>query len=502
MLTISQLGPAGLSARIKASQADAGESARRWEYSRRVAILAERYDHLVHQRIDQVYEHTSTREKLKKFVKSSMNVMARIVRQLSFVYSRPPTRRLRLDGPIGEALNDRLKLAERESKIAVDAKQWGAYAFGCNVVWVVPSIVEHSEGMRIEYRMVLPHTAERITSDHDEQTDILLWPTKVDKNEIQEWQAVDAEAYYKLDKNFVPLERIEHGIGRQPAVPLRFAKPPPGDFWDLGRGSKMVEATIECGRVAAAMSWVRKSQNRKLATAFGELGALDRTQLAGPEDAITAKTADADAINFEIHDWNTTIENFKAEMRWHVEQAVEGYGLPISVVDPEPGATGDAVNVFQPAGPQLHAAQAELRDDQLEYARLFERELMINTFELAANFGHPLAIDPVVVAESYEARWQPLAYVDSPANKIAVWERKMALGLMTHADCLLEEYGGDMTPEQARQQVLDNLRDKAEVDLFYAAHNLGVDPRVRSVPQLQGQIGGQMAADAKKDAAA
>lgn len=495
-VTYRELGAEQVRAKVRELQAKPEEQKRRAEYSRRVLILKDRFAPLIHQRIIQVYQKSRSHEQLLKFVSVGTNVCNRVVRELAFVYQRPPTRRLRIDGRVGELANERLAAANRESGIAVKAKQWGQYAFALNIVWVLPGVWDRVGGKRLEYQLVLPHTAERITSDDPNYTDILLWPTGDGG-----WQAVDGEAYYWLDDQFAPRRIVPHMLGRQPAIPLRVSEPPPGDFWDIGRGHRLAESTIECGRIAAVMSWVRQAQNRKLVTVFGELEGLDRDQVGSPESAITGKTdAGPEAISFTVHDFETSVSEFKAEMRWHIEQVTESYGVPITTVDPEPASTGDAVNVFAPAGPQLHAAQSELRDDQIEFARPFDLELAVVTHELLARHRHPASISPALVAETYEARWQPLSFVDHPLRRLDVYERKMALGLMTHADAMIEEYG-DMTPTEAHDLVLANLADKAEIDLFYAEHNVGIDPRVSSIAQIQGRAGGQAAADNQGQAA-
>jgi len=487
-LSIAQLGPERLKKRVEANLASTEERDRRTEYSRRVLILQDKFGPLVYQRIVRVYDKKASHAELIKYIHAGTNVLGRVVRELAFVYARPPARRLRLEGPVGEALNQRFAAAYAEARIAARAKQWGQYAFGLNVVWIVPGVWDRVAGRRLEFDLVLPHSAERIVSDDPRYTDILLWPHSTG------WHATDGDAYYWLDKNFAVERRVDHGLGRQPAEELRVSEPPPGDYWDTGRGSKLVEATLECGRIAAAMSWVRKGQNRKLVTAFGEIGGLDADQAASPEGAITAKTKDPGGIDFAVHEFATAIKDFKDEMRWHVEQATESYGIPITTVDPEPASTGDAVNVFQPAGPQLHAAQSELRDDQIEYARPFEHSLAVTTHEVLARNRHPFSVSPEIVRDLFECRWQPLTFVDQPMNRLAVYEKKMALGFMSHADAYLEEYGGSMTTEEAHRQVMLNLERKAEIDLYYAQHNMPVDPRVESLPQIQGRQGGQQTA--------
>jgi len=511
-VTFAQLGPQGVQRLLQQQEGQFQRQERKHEMARRACVVAERYTHLIQERILHVYDKARSHTELIKYANSGVNVMLRTVRELAFVYQRPPLRRLNIEGPIGIALNERLNNAHKESQIAKASKQWGQYAFAMNVIWVIPGVWAMQDGMKLGYTMVLPHRADRIYSDNQKETDILIWERDAATSPnaaaeqaptwmchpgaaTQGFMVLDSQALYWTDNRF-NVERVEvHGIGAMPAVEMRVSEPPPGDFWDIGRGHKLLDATVECGRVAAAMGYVRRSQNRKLVTMFG--GVADREQIAAPEAAVTA-TGDADQISFSVHDFETTIDAFKDEMRWHIEQAVESYGVPITTIDPEPASTGDAVNVFTPAAPQLHASRAELREDQIEYARPSDRELAVRSHQMMTRFGHPQSINPEVIKEAYEATWSPMTYIDNPMNQLEVLDRKVSRGYLSPAMAVQELFPG-MTEADALKFILNNLEQKARIDMFHAQHNLAPllqqNPRVMNPAELQGRLGGQTAAE-------
>lgn len=477
-LTIRQLGPLGLRRELERVRADEAEQQRRLEYTRRHLVLIDRYEPLVHRRLAEVYSKGRSIAELSKFASAGSNVMGRVVREVAYVYTRTPSRRLRAGGPLGAALNQRLAASLEELQIATRAKGWARWAFALNVAWIVPACWERQAGLQLDTTLVLPHTAERLWTDDIDTTDVLMWPGASDG-----WLAVDAEAYYWLDKHHLtPTRIVPHLLGYCPAIELRLSEHPPGDYWDIGRGHRLLEATIEVGRIAAAMALVRRAQNRKLVTAFGQTERLDRDQVALPEDAVTASTDDGDALAFAVHDFVTSVDQFVLEMRWWLEQTVESYGIPVSTIDP-------AEQQPTEGSPSLHAAKAEVRAEQIDFARPFDRKLVASVHDLAARHRHRYALAPELVRETYEVRWPPMTYVEAPIKRLDVLERKLALGLLTHADAMIEEYG-DVTPEEAFARVMANLEQKARIDLWYAAHNVGQDPRVHALAQIQGRLGG------------
>lgn len=497
MFEFSQLGALGLKALIDAQETTEHRLMRRREYGRRVAIMADVYEWLALERILYIYTKSETHLALTAHLEAGRNVLTQTVRDLAFAFRRPPVRQLDIEGPVGEALNERFAEGLRESGIAKQARQWGEYAFAMNIVWVVPIVWRTAQGMRTEFQLVLPDLAARVHGADVNDTQILLWSRdrrdsttganagQTLSGSLTGWVLVDSEAYYWLDPNYQIERVVPHGIGRIPAVPFRNADAPPRDFWDIGRGRQLVHATLESTRIGAAAAWIRTSQNRKIVTALGDIGTMDISQTARPEAAITAKTEDKDSILFEVHDYETAIGAFRDEERWVVDNALESVGIPKS-------ANGEDDD-------HRDEARKLLREDQITFQRPADRELIEVTYQLMQSFGHPLAIAPGIIKENYQAIWSPASTVEDPMAAADLWQRRIALGLMDASMAAQELYPG-MTRPQALRFVIGNRERQAELNKFYAEHNMAAEPwlvddgRMLDVPQMQGRAGGMIGA--------
>lgn len=495
MITFRQLGAAGLRWMLAQQESAEHREHRRHEYGRRACVLAESYEQLVFQRIVEVYRGVETHQALQKHLDAGINVLSQTARDLAFVYRRPPIRRIDIEGPVGLELNRRLARLNRQTRIRAKAKQWGQYAMAMNLVWVVPIVWQTSQGLRVEHYMVTPDRADRIHGANERDTEILLWERDTRENEqrgaycyrqepLHGWVLVDSEAYYWLSPTFDVEAVVPHNLGFLPATEFRVSEPPPDRFWDLGRGRKLVYATLESSRAGAMGAWVRSVQNRKLVTMFGAIGSVDRAQAATPENAVTGESDDKDAILFEVHDFDTAIDKFAGEQLWYQHSALESLGVPSAVFDED--------------RERSHAARRELREDQLDHVRPSEHELAVKTHAVAARFGHPDSIAPEIVEQSHVAEWQPMSGVDDPKDKLEVQRLKIQLGQLDQARAALEADPGLETLDNAQRFVMGNLERRAEVDLHYARHNLGPlleQAEIRSVPQMQGAMGGAAARD-------
>ena len=502
-LTVRQLGAAGLRKLID-EQDQARRRARIDDMRARSMILKEQHLWLILQKIIKTFKRPLTHEQLAKHITRAVNPLTRTTRELGAVYQRPPTRTLEIDGPAGDAANLMWAEAMREGRIGAKSKKWGQYMFALNVTHVVPWVWQYQgePTPRLTFNTINPHAADRIWSEDYRRTDVLIWyiangrVVALDNEAMTFFQVARRQGSYATE--WVELGRVPHDLGFLPAVEFRSAEPPDGDFWDIGRGGRLVEATIACGVEVASMLYVRRTQNRKLVTVFGEsLPAQD--SVANPETAITAKTSGGQYdVKFDVHDFDQKIDNFEAVIRFHLREAIASYGVSPAAFGPEFTRQGDAQVVDTET---VMASKVEVREVLVEQAREAERELAWKTAAIMTRFGHRLAVDPGLVRETFTATWMPQGVVQDPLKRLEVYRGEMSLGLKDYYDVYMSEHPGT-TPAEARAQVLNKLMNRSEVDMLLAAHNLRLDPRLATimampgmmnVPQLQGRAGGMAA---------
>ncbi len=484
-LTAATMGPQGLQRAIE----DLGHverQARARSTRRTLKIYQGDWAPFVTDRIARVYRQQSTKAEIQKFISTERNLMVRTTNAVSVTYTQPPRRTL--DGG-GKASNKALIDVLYEAEMDTQAEQWAKLAFVSGVVHVVPSVQQRDRwpAKQLVFDAVLPQDADAIFEPNDpDHPAILVY--RVDQGDEQ-IVALDSEAWNYYDKSWRLLRRVEHNLGRMPAVQFRVRPRPFHDYWDYRLGETLSQATIEVARVSAQYRWVRKNSNSKIASFFSEQ--LDD----GSEDAITAeqgiaRSVDPNEAEFTVHNYETLPDAFIKEMKEIAEQVAELVGVPTSRVDFQNEGAGYT--------PGEHEALSKIRTGQIKHLARAERELVWTASQMMRVFGHPLApkLNPDRVWKTYTTDFGLLTYVDDPLKMLQVSNELVKQG-QSDPVCEYMKTHPNLTREDATVAVLRHIETRGKITEFQAKHGIANDPRAEpkddrdNKAQQEGREGGR-----------
>ena len=484
MITIRELGAQGLRKRIEAMAQAEGQAyaSRKKAFDDRLSIYRGRHKHLIDQRIADTYELADLRKKLQRFASTRTNLLRRVAQTVAIAYDQPPSRSLK-GAPEAEA-KEFLK-AYQEADTARCAEEWGKMAFVANVVHVIPRVV--GDNAKLEWITVLPHKADVIFDyeSGDRHPSILVYDTKAHGACRV---AIDSERWVWLNDRYEIVAEEEHGMGMIPWVTFRFQSPPEDDYWDQYRGADLAEGTLDVARIAAQMAWTRKGHANDILYLFLK----DTTADVPPNQTVNneAPLMGRGDITLGRVENIVAVDEFLKEIRNITEDICESYGIPSTLVDLQPQSTQDAANVFTPAGPRAHAQLAKIRNRQVKHHEHSELELAVRVAALLRRHGR-MHLTEEQVREMFRVRFAPLTYADHPKAQVAT---SQALGSMG-ADDPYEFYMSlhpELTFEEAREEVLRHIANRAEFFELVMRHNMPLDASNDnlSVAQIQGAIGG------------
>jgi len=487
MITLREIGAAGLRQRMELLQKDPHNMERKKSFEDRLSIYRGRHKPLIATRIQQVYDLPSVRKALIKFASTRRNLLKRIANTVAIAYDHPPSRSLKGATPEQQAT---FRAAYAEADTALAAEEWGRMAFVCNVVHVIPRM--YGSPAELEWVTVLPHKADVIFDEEsgDRKPSILIYECS---HKGAKWVAIDSERWVWLDAKFNVLEQEEHYMGKRPWVTFRFATPPEDDYWDSYNGSELIEGTLDVARIAAQMAWTRKGHANDIL--FLWLKDKDSEVPSGQVANAEAPIMGRGEIELDRVENIVSVDEFVKEIADIVSDISEGYGIPSTMIDLQPNSTQDAANVFLPAGPRAHAQLAKIRSSQIKHHEHSEKELAERVVILLKLHGL-IDLDPEQAEEMFQIKFPPLSFADHPKSQV---ETAQALGSMGATDPyeFYMQLHPECTFEEARDEVQQHFANRAEVFQIVMTHNMPLDASndALSVAQIQGSIGGSTKKD-------
>lgn len=498
--------PALLAAqRQEAPSWGAGLGTRKGEARRRLKILSGNFHDVILARLCRTYKDPEVKSRMQEHIGVVANLGADITRALACVYDQHPRRRFR-DGTEDEnkAILDLNKLTRWRAK----SKDLNAKAWFVGPVLEMPVAVRDSNGvMRLNRRII---TADRIdvqTADDDPLGPPIAAAYPWIENGKRVIKIVDQENEYTFsadDNSETPLRTEPHGVtepdGKTPRFPgtlHRYDVPTdPDDYWTFRQHARLVDATEEAGLIYCTASWIRKSQNRKLLAAIGNLNNLPASTKLDPEKGVMWMVDDSEVLpSFSVSDLNTPIDGFAAHYKWIAGVTIESYGVPQSEVDFDfaAGAGGSSVTALN----LQHDRKVKLRNDQIPFAIESEERGQYNLAAVAKRAGIPGAEklpDLSEFAERFQVEFPELARVEDPAARQAELDWKLSRGMTTDAHIYQMEHP-ELTLDECHAAVMENLERQAETNEFKASRN--VDPAAEM--QDENQITGAMRGDPEPD---
>lgn len=492
MLLLSEIGPLGLRDRLRsandghevvglASQVRVGANlSRKAAFDARLRVENNEHVDILRAYVARFFSEPDIRNEVLKHVDSSRNLQRRATNAIAIAYNVPPRRTLR------GVPDDQQRVfadAYRELRIDTEAETWNRLAFACSVVHVIPRLVAGE----IELMTVLPHAADVLFDKGERKPSILAFSCESKGGVVL--CAVDSERFWWLDKDFKVVADELHGMGRRPWVTWRFEDAKHADYWNVGSGQALYDATLKLARVAAHYSWVRLGNAKKMTHIhLGQNVEAPESQSLQTNAPVVTRGDGASAIN--VHDTIVSPDTFLAEMREIAETALEEYGLPVTTVDFSQRSNDDAPNAYGPAGVRQHDALAKVRAKQVKQFEHSEQELATRIAVLLRKLGR-FNVDEKTVRSAFRVQFAPLSFADTPKAKIEAAMLQIELGQTN----VYEVYQADnpgMTEDEAREAVLHNVEVRAEHLKHLIEHNVSIDPAAdgKTVAQLNGMIGG------------
>lgn len=460
-----------------------GAIPRKTDAAQRLMISQERHAKLILAEVWRLYDTEHGRDKVGRQVKTSRNVLNRVVDELAVAYETPPVRRFGKGGSLAmeRAWRDVVIDAVTGAGFDLLAGLWARYAFFLNVVHVIPSVIDG----RLAYTTVLPHAADVVIADGDTEPSILTYLT-TGAGFVR--VAVDNERYWHLDQAGQIVNEFEHryrdieGEPMQPWVQWRTrGRLDSLDYWDRGRGRQIIDTTLEVGVVDAAMRAVRQANNSKLSTlqADNVKDNIPPGQQVSPEIPMVGRD-----FEFEVHDLIVPVKEFLEHMNSAMEEIAEAHGVHRGVIDKS--ASTDAFSD--------HVAVARQRNKQLPFLRKADIATQVKTAIIMKAEGHRASprLPPRRVARSVVLDYPELTFAQRPKERLEVQQLRLSMGLTDPVQVYMAEHPGT-DAEEARRQLDKSAELRNELIHLQTVRNMPADAARDSetLAQQQGRQGGQ-----------
>lgn len=511
MMTIEDMTGEELDHLLSQTMRPQGAAARRRkEFRDRFAIMTDEYDYLIKERIVDTHQLSETQMDMCKWAVGFFNPMKRIVRRLAVAYKRRPRRRL--EGATDEQLKTWAAMY-RAVRFDARAKHWQQYSVAMNtiVILVVPRVNEFGKPV-IDFEMVTGAIAEV----HREPGTPMASPPGVLCYQLppREWMSkpgeaacvtVDARWWIWWDAQKQPVRIIEHGFEMFPGSTMRSTVPPDDDYWDPHTGRGVTRTVAEVGMIAASMGWTRKTQCRYLMAMISEEESDEVPEgqvLTNPEQPIVASGA---GIKIVVEDLDKAVDNFLKHIRALQDEAAEIMtGAVSTLVDPDPQLS----SVFSQATGIQHAAVEEIRESQLDGLDGFEDDMGVALAIAAQAIGHEHAVPVELVRTGQRRVWPRLPSLDTPMERVKVWEEETSFGISDQVEAVMEREG--LSAPEAEKRLMEIAERRARLDAFRASRNQKKkpdgDPTTleeneeqpgEQLAALQGRAGGQASGEAR-----
>lgn len=429
---------------------------RRKELADRVAIQTDQFDHLIRQRVAQLYNQDELIDEVARWAVGLFNPQKVAVRRIAVGYKRRPVRRIAGNKANSKLLTD----FYRRIRFGKFAPRWHTMSVATNRVIVLAKPLRDRKGPTVGFQVIAGSNAEVIqesatTEDYPPGVLGVLMPSKRDDavgRHDSDIMTVDSEWYLRWDHQGKLIGSYRHGLGRFPGAWMDHNGPAENDAFNGVDGCGMTKTVLEVGYIAAAMGWTRKTQCRKLIslmydgegeTDFGDDDSVTEEKTVGDPEGVLS-VDDAKVI---VSDLDTAVTNFLQQIDELDRRAFEQLtGAPAT---PNPAFMQNPAS----AASQLHAAASEVHSGIVENLEAFEGDMA----EVAVLMGQHVGVDtpPVeAVRDRIEVDFPPLPFLETPSERNKVWKDRIGLGVNDAVEYLMEITGMSEPEAEARIMVL------------------------------------------------
>lgn len=463
------------------------ESPRRTRATRRFMVLTDRHAKLVAERVAVIHKDQHVRDLILEHVDASTNLAHDIVKDVCVVWKHDARRTI--EGVSDTELKAFLDLV-KDSRFASHAKAWNRQAYYEGPVTVIPVV----RAERLTWDTLLPHAYD-VRQNPDDQWGAPLaavWKAHRTDNTLrlpadQQPKAtgvvLDGKSWHYISEREGnrEIKSIAHGLDVFPGATLRFDEFGWGDWWGIEPHQRLQDVTIKIGFIVAVLDYVRKSQNRKLLTALGDIEGIPKGQVLNAETPLEAHTKSPELVSINAIDIDTDPERFIKHATWLMQLVARSYGGQVV-------ASVGSQSLLEADVQFSYDVLTELRDDQIPQAREFERDLWTKAVGIAKTNGHPLADDlpdPEKVRKGYSVEFPPLARSFSSIDEeIKYWDFSLKNGRHAYGD-LLRKQMPLATDKERDDAVLANVERQTPIIEALTKRDLSMDPMAREDASLK-----------------
>lgn len=484
---------------------DHEDAARKRYFYERFKVHSEDFRDLVYAMVMDTHASADTQARIRKHISDAPNVGKDVTQKVCVVYREGIRRELEMPS---EREAEAFAKLHRESRIGQMAMRWHRLAFLVGPPLVVPFVSRHG---RICYETLLPHYYD-IVQDPDDLMgpplaaswhvhDTQRLPT--DYSDKADLVVLDGESwrYYRKRSGRPELvDAQEHGVGEFPGQHLRLEDSFDGDWFSCSFNRRVLSGTVEAAFIWAVMSFVRKSQNKKLLTVIGNLDELAKGQKQDPEQPLTFETDAQDSVTAQTLDFNIPIDEFQKHYKFVKSEVVEALGVPDYGVSFDVSSTSESGSE---RAALLHQALTEVRNEHIPACREFEDGLMPKTIAVMRAARHELASQlppPDEIRDRYTLHIPKLArsFMD-PQQEREHKDWRLRHGMTSELQLYMEE-NPTLTQDQARARQAKHLDERAAYLHEVASRQISLDQSglAVSAEQAQGQHGGQASGESRR----
>ncbi len=466
----------------------------------RFDILNEDYKDSILDKIRQTHRDESVKRDLENHIDLSTNLALDITSAMCVVWKHDAVRYV--PGATDDQ-NEALRELVQETDFHTHARSWNREAFFCGPTTVLPVL----RGERMTFDTLLPHFYDTIDNPND------LWgsplaaawkvipnlnaPSKVSEQYASQRDTaailVDESAwrYYSISQHGAFLEpagSMEHGLGEFPGATLSFERPHGVGRWDCRQHQRLVDATITVSYLDACLGLVRKGQDQKILLLKGDLEQVPKGQVRHPEGSLIIPTdGDPNQVDLSALDFNTDPEFSIKHQAWKMQGIARSYG---GQVENRPGSASHLESQVS----FTHDSLTEQRNEQIPFARNFERELWAKTVRIAKQQRHPLADrlpDSDAIRDSLIIEFPPLsrrfANIDA---EIKYKDWSTSKGLQGLKDLLRPIMPG-ASDKQLTDRIAKNLDGDAPLIAKMTTRDQSMAPSASPANKTQSQLNGE-----------
>lgn len=339
----------------------------------------------VKEKIDDIYDTERIRESVKRHVNNAYNPARDIVTAVCQVYKQAPKRTVRKAGKRKLEALHRLYL---RSKLDRMAAQLNRIAYFVGPTLVLPRVGKKRAGFEI----ILPHDYDVVLDEDNPHGPPAAVAFRSPKKGT-DMCVIDGSGkrYFKFgaghdDLGLGPVDELHdlHEPAKEHKPYAIFRLDCPIDIYDWHSAmlhERIVDVSIDVNVVWAQMGHVRKSQNKRLLRAQGNLSQLPKGQnAADPEGALMAPAINNAPIEVDTLDFNTSPETFIMNIRMLYETAAESTGVQIVSLTSQNGSAIDIEFAFD--------GLTEIRNAMVPHCRDGEKDLALAMVQAAIESGY------------------------------------------------------------------------------------------------------------------